>query len=425
VFGLVDVVLIFLFLSFYIGLFYNLPVLAAGVRDLRRSKRILSKRASTGEGKTGLPSFSLVLPVKNEVKVVGRILEAVSFMSYPADKFDVIIVDDGSTDGSVEVCRQFAASHGNIRFFERDGSCGKANGKANALNYALRYAHGDVVAIFDADNVPASDVLSRVAEYFQDPNVAAVQGRIQAINARENMLTQFVAYEDVVWCEAFLRGKQVLGLFVHLRGCCEFLRRSVLESLGGFDEETLAEDIEISARLVEEGYKIKYASDVHMWQESPASLKGFLVQRTRWLRGHMEIALKYGRLLRHMSWQTLDAELTMSLPFIAIASLFLFTFAWWGGPAAVPLSDALKLCMIFSTSATYILVVLAGLALIYVSQPKRLKNLLWLPFVFAYWLLQSFLALYASVLILLRRPRKWVKTVKSGVIASPEFESKT
>ena len=154
-----------------------------------------------------------------------------------------------------------------------------------------------------------------------------MQGRIHSINSHENMLTQFLAYEDAVWCEAFLRGKDALGLFVHLRGCCQFVRRSILEDLGGFDEDTLAEDIEISARLTEQQYDIKYASDVRTWQESPSTLMGFLKQRARWYRGHMEVALKYGRLLKHLDRRNLDVELTLFLPFLAIASLFLFAFA--------------------------------------------------------------------------------------------------
>ena len=412
--GLVDFVLLGVFLSFYVGLFYNLPVLAAGVRDLRR-KRILPKKTSSFE--VELPSFSVILPVKNESKVVGRILEAVSGLNYPVDRFELVIVDDGSVDGTVEICREFAASHNNVKLLQRDVS----RGKANALNHGLANSCGELVAIFDADNVPANDVLVRAAEHFRDPKVAAVQGRIHSINARENMLTQFIAYEDAVWCEAFLRGKEALGLFVHLRGCCEFIRRGVLESLGGFDETTLAEDIEISTRFIEQGHRIKYAADLRAWQESPDNLRGFLKQRTRWYRGHMEVALKYGRLMKHLNRRTVDAELTLSLPFIAIASFFLFTFASWGVFAALPLNNVLMICMVFSASATYILALLAGLALIYYSKPKQPKNLLWLPFVFGYWLLQSFLALYAGLLILLRRPRRWVKTEKSGMMACPEF----
>lgn len=407
-FGLVDFILLGVFLSFYVGLFYNLPVLAAGVRDLRRSKRVFSVHVSKGE--SCLPSFSIILPVKNERKVVRRILDALSQLSYPAEKFEVVIVDDSSVDGTVEVCRQFVASHSNFKLLHRDVS----RGKANALNYGLENSGGEIVAVFDADNVPAKDVLSRAAEHFCDPKVAAVQGRIHSINAGENMLTQFIDYEDAVWCEAFLRGKETLGLFVHLRGSCEFIRHDVLESLGGFDEDALSEDIEISTRLVERSHRIKYAADVHTWQESPANMKCFLRQRARWYRGHMEVALKYGKLLKHLNRQTIDAEFTLLLPFMTIGSFFLFTIASWGVFAALPFNDILMICMVFSTSATYVLALLAGLALIYYSKPKRAKNLLWLPFVFGYWFLQAFLAFYAGLLILLRRPRKWVKTEKTG-----------
>jgi cellulose synthase/poly-beta-1,6-N-acetylglucosamine synthase-like glycosyltransferase len=413
--SLVDSVLLFVFLTFYAGLFYNLPVLAAGVRDLRKSRR--KKSTDNANEEKTLPYFSIIIPVKNERPVIGRILESLGCLQYPVDKFEIVVVDDGSVDGTAEICRKFASSHGNFKLLQRN----VPRGKASALNYGVAHSIGEIVAVFDADNVPAGDALLLAAEHFRDPEVAAVQGRIHSINSHENMLTRFLAYEDAVWCEAFLRGKDRLGLFVHLRGCCQFVRRSVLEDLGGFDEESLAEDIEISARLTEKKHTIKYASNVRAWQESPSTVTGFLKQRTRWYRGHMEVALRYGRLLKNLNKRNLDAELTLFLPFLAIASLFLFMFASWGVFSALPFDAALDVLMVFSTFTTYILVFLAGFALIYVSKPKRVKNLLWLPFVFGYWCVQSFVAVYAGLLILFRRPRRWIKTEKSGVVASPEF----
>ena len=404
------------FAVFYIGLFYNLPVLAAGIRDLRKNGGRKSED-SISNLKGDLPLFSVILPVKNEVSVVDRLLESLTRLSYPADKLEVVIVDDGSVDGTVEACERFASSHANVRFLQRSVSLGKSS----ALNFGFKQSKGDVIAVFDADNVPAVDALSRAAEHFRDRSVAALQGRIRSLNSHENMLTQFLAYEDAVWCEAFLRGKETLGLFVHLRGCCQFIRRSALEMVGGFDEGSLAEDIEISARLTENGQRIKYSSDVGTWQESPSTVRGFLTQRARWYRGHMEVALKYGRFLKHLNRRTLDAEVTLTFPFLSIASLFLFLLASWGVFAPTVFNAALSSLMVLSTSTMYILVVLAGGALIYHSKPKRLRNLLWLPFVFGYWLAQSFVAVYAGLLILLRRPRKWVKTVKSGAVADPEF----
>lgn len=414
--GIFEIALICVFLFFYIGLFYNLPVLAAGVGDIRKRH----PKHSNFE-RQDLPFFSLIVPVKNEETVVGRLFEGFARLNYPKVRFEVIVVDDGSVDATADICRRFSETAGNVRFFHREVS----SGKANALNYGLKFCRGDIVGIFDADNVVARDALINVAGYFEDAKVSAVQGRIHSINSNENMLTQFVAYEDLIWSEAYLRGKEVLGLFVSLRGCVEFVRRKVLEELGGFDESTLAEDIEISARLTGAGHKVRYAHDVWGWQESPASLKPYLKQRTRWFRGHLEVAFKYGRLLSSVNRRTVDAEITLFLPLVAIASMFSYWFASWTVMSLASFSVILQTFSIFSMLGTSILVVLCGLAMTYVSKPRRVRSLLWVPFVFGYWCLESFLALYALLLIVFRRPRRWVKTEKSGAVASPEFASES
>ena len=173
--SLVEVVILAVFVFFYACTFYNIPVLAFGVRDLRRSKKRSREQAS----KEGiLPFFSVVLPVKNERTVVGRILESVIHLEYPGDRFEIVVVDDGSEDETCEICRGFAASHENVKVLRLPSS----RGKASALNYGVKHCKGDIVATFDADNVPAGDLLSGAAKYFQDPEVAAVQGRRCRIN---------------------------------------------------------------------------------------------------------------------------------------------------------------------------------------------------------------------------------------------------
>jgi hypothetical protein len=103
--------------------------------------------------------------------------------------------------------------------------------------------------------------------------------------------------------------------------------------------------------------------------------------------------------------------------------MFSYTVASWVIFSAIPVDYLLRMFMNFSTVATSVLILLCGFALVYVSKPRRLSSLLWLPFVFTYWCLESFLALYAALLIVFRRPRKWVKTEKSGAVASLEFAS--
>ena len=412
--AIVELALICVFAVVYAWIFYNLPVFAAGVRNLRRSRRLQSPDLETDGF---LPSFSVILPVKDEQRVVGRLLEALSNLRYPTEKLEIVIVEDGSADDTFEVCRQFACSHRNVKVFRPSFS----SGKPSALNYGLKRCSGEVVAVFDADNVPDGDALLKAARYFADPGVAAVQGRTLSINSQENMLTEFISYEEAVWCEAYLQGKDVLGLFVHLKGSCQFIRRDILEQLEGFDEAFLADDMEISARLTERGHTIRYASDVRSWQESPADLKTLFNQRTRWFRGTMEVAFKYGRLMTHPNRRTLDAEATLLGPFVLMASLLSYLAGSGVFFAAFPFNVVWGVFMTISTIGTTVMLLLCGLALIYLSKPKRVSNLLWLPFVFGYWCLQGFIALYAALLILLRRPKKWLKTEKSGAISNSRF----
>jgi cellulose synthase/poly-beta-1,6-N-acetylglucosamine synthase-like glycosyltransferase len=412
--GIINLVLICVITVVYAWVFYNLPILAAGIRNLVKSKKLEGRDFAS---RRVLSSVSVILPVKNEEKVVGRFFEMFSKIVYPADKLELIIVEDSSVDRTYQICERFARTHKNVKVLKRAFS----SGKPSALNYALKHTKGEIVAVFDADSVLESDALLRVARYFDAASVAAVQGRTLSINSSENMLTQFLSFEEAVWCEAYLRGKDALGLFVHLKGSCQFIRRSVLEKLGGFDEAFLADDMEISARLTEKDYEIKYASDVRSWQESPANLKSLFGQRTRWFRGTMEVAFRYGRLMSNISRKRLDAEATLFGPFILVASLLSYLAASGVFFVAFPFDVLWSALLYFSVFTTTLMLLVCGFGLIYVSKPKRLRNLLWLPFVFSYWCLQSFIAMYAALLILLRRPQKWLKTEKNGAVTSSVF----
>ncbi|MCW4024552.1 MAG: glycosyltransferase family 2 protein [Candidatus Bathyarchaeota archaeon] len=382
----------------------------------------MSKRKQSGNSAdvAVLPTFSVIVPAKNEGKVIGRLLSSLSKINYPTDKYEVIIVEDGSRDNTLDICKQFVLSNKNFQLYQRSSS----TGKPSALNYGMRHASGELIAVFDADNVPACDVLIKAAKYFDVSNVAAVQGRTMSINSKENMLTQFISYEEAVWCEAYLRGKDTLGLFVHLKGSCQFIRRDVLEKLSGFDENILSEDMEFSAKLAENKYAIRYAGDVLSWQESPSKLKTLFSQRTRWFRGTMDVAVKYGKLMTKPSWRNFDAEVTLVGPFILMVSLlsYLMTCGLFFNEA--PYNILWSGLSAFSMIATSILILLCGTALIYVTKPMRLKNLLWLPFVFGYWMIQSFIAFYAGMQSLLRRPANWLKTEKSGTVNDPAFPKK-
>jgi len=402
-----SLVLICIFLFVCTWSLYNLPILAVGVRNARRNK--ISKRKTSNS--KNLPSFSIVVPAKNEQKVIGRLLDAFTRLDYPADKKELIIVEDGSTDETLRICREYSENSSlNIKVFSRSSS----DGKPSALNFGVAHACGDIVGVFDADSVTAPDALLNVCDLFADPEVAAVQGRTSSINADESMLSKFIAQEETVWCEVYLRGKDALNLFVHLKGSCQFIRRDVLQRLNGFDENALSEDMELSARLAGNGYKIRYASNVQCWQESATSFRSLFRQRTRWFRGTMEVAFRYGRLMSKPSLRNLDAELTLLGPFVLIAALATYFATLFTFLSPLPFSLLLQILMQASVLVATATILVCGLALVYSSRPRQVRSLLWLPFVYFYWSLQAAISFYAMLLILFRRPRNWVKTEKSG-----------
>jgi cellulose synthase/poly-beta-1,6-N-acetylglucosamine synthase-like glycosyltransferase len=397
------------FLSFlYIWVLYNVPILVVGIKRMRSTSPKFKKEEVN---QNSLPSVSIIIPVKDEEQVVGRLLRALLKVDYPPNKKEIIIVEDASKDKTLEICEKFAKQRSNnIKFFHRSVS----NGKPSALNFGFKQAKGDIVAVFDADNVPEPDVLMKVAKYFDDPSVAAVQGTTPIINADENMLAKFISYEEAVWLKIYLQGKDALDLFVPIAGSCQFIRRDVAAKVGNWDENCLAEDLDMAAKITERGYRAKYAPDVISWQEAPSSLTQLIKQRTRWLRGHMEVAIKYGRFLRKLEKRNIDAEMTLLGPYVS--TLFFVSFLICMHVSVLPVQSNIFLLTISRLNFLLITVTLlvVGIALMYTTKPRKAKNFMWLPFIYAYMSLQSTLTAYAFLQIVFKRPRKWKKTDKTG-----------
>lgn len=299
---------------------YTLLALIVGVRQIR-GRTVIKQQDRKSVDYRSLPFFSLIVPVKDEEKVVGRILERLLEVDYPRDRCEIIVVDDDSKDKTPGICREFRElSLGRIRYFFRDSS----SGKPSALNFGLTLARGEIIGVFDADNVPQADVLLKSAEYFEDGNCVAVQGLLSSLNAEENMLTKLIHYEGIIQYNALLSGKDKLGLFVPFVGTCLFVRRKVLEEIKGWSDGALSEDLELAARLTEKGYRVKHAPDVRSLQENPSSFSQLVRQRVRWYRGCMEVAFNYGRLLRHADKRSLDAEAFFVGPFMMVGVLATF-----------------------------------------------------------------------------------------------------
>jgi cellulose synthase/poly-beta-1,6-N-acetylglucosamine synthase-like glycosyltransferase len=415
--NLVFLIFTAILLTFFAFTLYNMPIVFTGFWRLWRTRRKEAKHVESEEHV--LPLVSIIVPVKNEEKVVARLLDALTGLNYPSAKKEVIVVNDASTDMTGEICRQYSLTHPEITVLERTTS----TTKAGALNFAVNYAHGEIVATFDGDSVPEPDALLKAVKYFKDPSVAAVQGRICSINAAQNMLTRFISYECAVQYELYLQGKNALDLYVGLAGTCQFIRKEALDAVGGWNENCLGEDTELSVRLIEQDKVIRYASEVRTFEESPFNVKSLLAQRARWYRGNIEVGLRFGRLMKKPNLRRFDAEMTLFGTFMILLCIVNYFAPFWA--FSVPSTLATTVIAQFTCFSTLFILGLVGLALTCMTKPFKLRNVLWLPFIYAYWGFQSFIAMYALLEIILRRKKQWRKTDHSGMITNTTEEHLT
>ncbi len=382
---------------------YNGSIIYVGVRNKRNQR---AKQSSS----QSLPSISLIVPTKNEETVIRRCLDGILTTDYPKDKMQVIIVDGNSNDNTCGVCSEFSEKYPNLFKVITEV---ESRGKPSALNLALPHITGELVGTFDADSLPDRDALKKVASYFDDKKIMAVQGRTTSINEKRNALTRVISMEEKAWFQMLLAGREKLHLFVPLMGSCQFVRKSILDEMCGWDENSLTEDVEFALRLVEKEHLIKYAPDVCSGQETPDNLGGLIKQRVRWYRGYMETAIKYGRLLDKINRRTVDAEISMAGPFMMIVSLL--SYINWFFVAIFlsqsnPILDFTGLVIVL----TAVSLISIGIALTASEKPVRLKNLVWIPSIYVYWLVQMVIAGWAFLNLLFRRKRVWTKTAKKG-----------
>jgi cellulose synthase/poly-beta-1,6-N-acetylglucosamine synthase-like glycosyltransferase len=387
---------------------YNGLILATGIFHSKLNSKFSHKKISY-EVKN-YPMISIIIPVKNEEKVIGRCLDAFLKIDYPHDKMEIIIVEDGSIDRTIDICMKYTEKYPNlIKFLHKSVS----NGKPSALNFGLKYARGEIIGIFDADSMPESDILKKVAFYFDVLKVDVLQGKTLPINTNENILTKIISYEDFIKYEGRIKGKEILKLFVPLTGSCYFIKKKLILDIGGWNENCLSEDTELAVKLLEKGIKIKYADDIICWQENPSKIKAFYKQRKRWLRGTMEAAIKYGRLIKKLSKENIDAEMTLIGPFISIPYLLSYLLAIYF--IIFPYEGILVILAQLFIIASILASIITGIILSIIIKPRRKSNILLIPLIYVYWIIQTIIALHSFIDIIIKRPIKWERTEKSGI----------
>ncbi len=242
------------------------------------------------------PLVTIIVPVKNEpLDVITRHLKSIVEQSYPKDKIEVIIVSDDEEEYFRRIMcyvRSFSRESGlMVRVFRRERAVGF---KAGALNYALQRSRGKYVVVFDVDAVPEPDYLEKVVSFMETNNdVAGLAVRWIPLNTNSSPVSEVQAVSLSFLTSIFFDGRSRTNGPMIIPGCgCVFPRRVLLE-MSGWNEKCLAEDVELSIRLLLNGRRIAYLSDARVWIENPETYEVFKKQQARWIYGTTQVLLKY------------------------------------------------------------------------------------------------------------------------------------
>src|SRR3954462_12521742 len=241
-----------------------------------------------------LPAVTVQLPLFNEMYVVERLLDAVAQIRYPRDRFQIQVLDD-STDETRDICQRKIAElvtrHPDldVEYVHRTDRSGF---KAGALDNGLRTAKGELVLIFDADFLPQPDVLERTVNHFVDPKVAVVQCRWDHVNRDFSALTEVQA---LMLDGHFIMehpGRNRSGRFFNFNGTAGIWRRSAIADAGGWQHDTLTEDMALSYRAQLRGWRFVYLPEIAAPAELPVEMSAFKAQQFRWAKGSIQVGRK-------------------------------------------------------------------------------------------------------------------------------------
>jgi cellulose synthase/poly-beta-1,6-N-acetylglucosamine synthase-like glycosyltransferase len=296
---------------------FSLNSLVLSVLYLVNRKKVWNR--GIPEMKQDWPLVTIQLPIFNERYMVERLLKAVTALDYPADKLQIQVLDD-STDSTTELVeglvRRYQRRGINIVMQHRDDRTGY---KAGAMQMALGAATGEFVAVFDADFLPKPDWLKKTIPFFQDEKIGFVQTRWGHVNNHYNLITRMAAMALDAEFVIEQTARAGSNLLISFNGTAGIWRVAAIQASGGWQGDTLTEDIDLSYRAQMAGWKYAYIPDVVVMSEVPAQMDALKKQQVRWVKGNFQVSRKLmGKLILSQlnPWQKIMAILQLTMLYI-------------------------------------------------------------------------------------------------------------
>lgn len=226
-----------------------------------------------------LPKVSIIISAYNEENKIADSIESLKSIDYPKNLYDVIILNDGSTDKTSKVVKKYADGK-HIIFVDNK----KNKGKAACLNQGISLTKGEFIACMDADSVVPEDILKKTIPYFDDPEIGAVTVSVE-VKQPKNFLQKIIQLEYILGLSLFLKIFSSFNCIHVTPGPFSIYRKSVLNEINGFDVNNITEDLEIAYRIHKSGYKIANCMNTCVRTITPHNFKGLYRQRRRWYSG--------------------------------------------------------------------------------------------------------------------------------------------
>lgn len=275
--------------------YYSVVQLSLAINYRRSKKKGVAPTPSFDPASA--PKVTVQLPMYNEMYVAERIIETTSKFNYPKDRLQIQVLDDSTDETKDIIARkvaEIAAQGVNIQHVHRVDRTGY---KAGALDAAMDQVEGEFIAIFDADFVPDQDFLIRTIPHFNHENIGVVQTRWGHLNKSYSVLTELQAFGLNGHFAIEQQGRNASGHFINFNGTAGIWRKSCIEDAGGWEHDTITEDLDLSYRAQMKGWKFTYLEDVESPAELPITMSALKSQQHRWMKGGAEVFIKIRRRL--------------------------------------------------------------------------------------------------------------------------------
>jgi len=367
------------------------------------------------------PNVSVLVACHNEALVAESLVRGLAALHYPRARLEVILVDDNSSDGTGDLLERLTAGERHMRVLRR-GQVG--GGKSGALNDAAAVARGEIIVIFDADHIPRRNVIERLVRHFQDPRVSAVQGRCIVRNSIQSRLARSIAIDYFSGYLVNEYGRQALFELPAYGGANCAVRASTLDTLGGWNTESVTEDTDLTLRVLMLGQRVRYDITAVDTEEGATTLGRFVTQRYRWARGHQQVWRDYHRYVfrtPHLTGlervETILFLLVYHVPVLCTLTVLMTVLRIGGIGPSVTLFELLPLVALLFAGPFIELAV----GLLVGRAPRRSAwSIAWMTPIFFVFML---VCTKAWVDGLVGRPYSWVKTPRSSWEALDGAES--